>query len=298
MVSVAECGLIVREVQIHEWIASGDVSEREFREAVHVVIEAVTRCPSLPDHLVIKGGILLAIAHDGVRYTRDIDFSTTRTVSKLPVETILEELQPTLIQAIESLEYDIDCRIQSSELRPADPKKSWPTLIIKIGYAPVSDQRRRARLLSGLSPTIVRVECSFNEVINNIETLEISPGRELNAYTLSDMIAEKLRALIQQPIRNRYRRQDVYDIYMLLKVHGDPDDAQKAGILESLIEKSRSRNIEVTKESLSDPDIADRARKEYIQLDAEIVGELPAFDDAFAAVCNLYNQLPWPTVAS
>ena len=79
----------------------------------------------------------------------------------------------------------------------------------------------------------MRVECSFNEVINNIEVLEISPGRALNAYTLSDVIAEKFRALIQQPIRNRYRRQDVYDIYMLLQVHGEPDDNQKAVVLEA-----------------------------------------------------------------
>ncbi len=291
--SLAECGLSVRKIQIQRWIQAGDVSETEFREAVHTVIEAISLCPSLPEHLVIKGGILLAIAHDGVRYTRDIDFSTTRTVRTLPVKTILEEIQSTLARSIESLEYDLDCRIQSSELRPPDPNKNWPTLIIKIGYAPFSDRRRHARLMSGASPTIVRIECSFNEVINNVEALEIAPGRGLSAYTLSDVIAEKFRALIQQPIRNRFRRQDVYDIYMLLKVHGEPDDVQKASILESLTEKAMSRNIQVTKTSLSDSDVADRARRDYGQLDAEIVGKLPPFKDAYAAVCSLYERLPW-----
>lgn len=202
----------MRKIDIEKWIGAADVSEQEFREAVHVVIEAISRCPSLPDYLVIKGGILLAIAHDGVRYTRDIDFSTTQTVRGLPVATIEGEIRSKLAESIESLEYDLDCRIQSSELRPPDPKKNWPTLIIKIGYAPFSDGRRHGRLMIGKSPDVVRVECSFNEVVNNIEMLEIAPGRGLKAYALSDVIAEKLRALIQQPIRNRYRRQDVYDI--------------------------------------------------------------------------------------
>ena len=281
-------------VEIDEWInAAPDRGQKEFRQAVHIVIAAVAASPILPNHLVMKGGILLSIAHHGDRFTKDIDFSVSGAVADLPVETVIDELRVRLIESVEELEYDVDCRIQSHELRPPDPKKNWPTLIMRVGYAPYSDRRRHSRLMLGQSPTVVRVECSYNESILFFEALQFAPGRVINAYALVDVIAEKLRALIQQPVRDRFRRQDVYDLYKILKEYGEPSGDSSNQILESLKQKASSRNITVTKETLRSSEIKKRAAQDYHHLTPEIQGVLPPFEKAYKQVRLFYEGLPW-----
>lgn len=284
----------MKNIQFQEWIDSApEKHQGEFRRAVHVVISAISLSPVLPDYLVMKGGMLLAIAHSGERFTKDIDFSTSKAVAELPVETVVSELRARIPEAVEMLEYDLDCRVQSYELRPPDPAKSWPTLIVRIGYAPYSEPRRLARLAQGASPTLVRVECSYNEAMSHIESLEIAPGKMLNAYTAGDVIAEKLRAIIQQPVRNRFRRQDIYDIYMLLLEYGAPTPEHSEEILASLKDKAESRKVQVDQSSLRDDEVRARSENEYLSLRSEIQGELPDFEIAYEKVRLFYEGLPW-----
>ena len=55
---------------------------------------------------------------------------------------------------------------------------------------------------------------------SRVGVIDLGDGLEIEASTLVDLVAEKFRAMIQQPIRNRYRRQDAYDLYCLLEAHG------------------------------------------------------------------------------
>ena len=291
---VVERGLVnVRQIDFERWIDTADPSEIEFRQAVHVVVEAISDCPSLSEHLIIKGGILLALAHDSDRFTRDIDFSTSGGVAELPVDLVEKEIRAQLPSVIEALQYDLDCRLQSSELRPPDPDKSWPTLIMKVGYAPFTQAARHRRLIAGMSPNVVYVECSFNERICDVEILEIAPGHTMKAYAVTDVIAEKYRALIQQPIRKRFRRQDVYDLDRLIADGHDYTDVDRHRILRSLQEKAVSRGVDVHRSTLRDPEIRARAEADYPQLASEIDGELPVFEEAYARVTAFYETLPW-----
>ncbi len=113
----------------------------------------------------------------------------------------------------------------------------------------------------------------------------------VRAYSLLDLIAEKLRALLQQPSRKRNRRQDVYDIASLLKQFA-LDHAEKTSLLALLREKCRARAIEPDREALSQPDVRERAEKDWDTLGLEI-DELPAFDLCFEAVDGFYRSLPW-----
>lgn len=97
---------------------------------------------------------------------------------------------------------------------------------------------------------------------------------------------------MQQIPRNRYRRQDVYDLKMLTEL--DVSAAEKKAILESLMIKSRSRGIEPRFDSLDDVEVKRRAAAEYDTLKDEVEGSLPDFESAYAAVLALYRSLPWP----
>jgi predicted nucleotidyltransferase component of viral defense system len=108
---------------------------------------------------------------------------------------------------------------------------------------------------------------------------------------MHELIAEKMRALLQQPIRKRNRRQDVYDIAYLIDDH-DFSSADKAGILATLIEKCRSRSVEAKPESMDNPEIKQRAQADWETLALEI-GDLPPFEERFSLMRDLYVSLPW-----
>jgi predicted nucleotidyltransferase component of viral defense system len=113
----------------------------------------------------------------------------------------------------------------------------------------------------------------------------------VRAYSLLDLIAEKLRALLQQPKRNRNRRQDIYDIACLLKQF-PLDSDERAQLLALLHEKCRARDIEPTREALSHHEVRDRAAKDWNTLGLELE-DLPDFDSCFEIVDRFYRSLPW-----
>ena len=113
----------------------------------------------------------------------------------------------------------------------------------------------------------------------------------MRAFTLHEPIAEKMRALLQQPIRERYRHQDVYDIAYLIDDH-DFSASGKFEILATLIEKCRSSCIEAKQTSMDDPEVKRRAAADRDRLTLE-VSDLPNFEDRFALMGDLYVSLPW-----
>jgi hypothetical protein len=77
----------------------------------------------------------------------------------------------------------------------------------------------------------------------NLDSLDLGLADKLCAYTLTDSIAEKLRSLSQQVIRNRTRRQDIFDLMLLVDKYPDLDETEKQGILNSLKFKNPSREV-------------------------------------------------------
>ena len=116
-------------------------------------------------------------------------------------------------------------------------------------------------------------------------------GVAVRAFTIHERVAEKFHALLQQPVRKRNRRQDVYDIAFLIEDHDFSGD-DKATILTALIEKCRSGGIDAKQNSMADPEIKQRAQADWDTLALEI-GNLPPFDERFALMRELYVSLPW-----
>jgi hypothetical protein len=109
-------------------------------------------------------------------------------------------------------------------------------------------------------------------------------------------VGEKFRALLQQEIRRMIRPQDIYDLYYLLNDHPLRDDpTMKRRILGSLKEKAATRDLAVEKGSMRNPEIIRRSKSDYRQLKLQIEGELPRFDDIYAAMKVYYEGFPWET---
>ena len=130
-------------------------------------------------------------------------------------------------------------------------------------------------------------------LLTTIDIIELSDGGKIKAYSLPDLVGEKYRAMIQQKTRNRTRRQDAFDIYWLLKNGYLEDRSLRILIYRSLLKKSESRLLLVTKNSLADEEIKKRSSAEYDTLANEIEGKLPPFEEVYTAVRDYYESLPW-----
>ena len=195
--------------------------------------------------------------------------------------------------AVEFLDYGLDCRIQNLSAKPRKENVTFPTVVANIGYAPKDEPRKHKRLRAKNSSDIVKVEYSFNEVTLEVEHIQLADSGEILAYSLSDLIAEKYRAILQQEIRKRFRRQDAYDIYYLLQNYSPQTLEDKAKILDSLRKKSMDRNVPLGRYALREENTKNRSRKEYHLLSYELPGPPPDFDKVYDFIQAFYESLPW-----
>jgi predicted nucleotidyltransferase component of viral defense system len=285
-----------RTVDIKSWIdrAQRDPLAYVERQATEVVLTAIGSIPSYGSRIFLKGGILMAVVYESPRGTADLDFSTDLTASPDIAGKLREALGLALPRATARLGYpDLVFRVQTVKERPrpfGSPRTSFPALDVTIAYA------RRGQgdenLASGQAQHVVAVDISFNEPVHAVEVIRLGiGGPSFSAYALTDLIAEKLRALLQQVKRNRYRRQDVFDIAHLV-TRFPLDDGERAAVLDSFLDKCQARGIVPTVDSIMDPEMIARARAEWDTLKQEI-GDLPDFDVCFEKVAALYRALPW-----
>lgn len=284
------------QIDWNKWIEDGgDAEHKPLRQAVHIVLLSISKCELLKKNMMLKGGMLMALCYDSTRYTRDIDFSQAQKYQQGDEDKLIGELDQAIRETVEEMDYGLDCRVQSTELKPPSKKNpTFPTLNVKIGYAYKHDQSNHRRLLQHNAPKVVEIDFSFNETTKSAEEFSISEGHTIFRYSLIDLMAEKFRALLQQEERNRYRRQDIYDLFYLIRKISSELEGIKLEILQALIESASSKELDINKDSMSDEKIRLRTKHEYDLLESEVsTGELPDFNVAYEAVMQFYKSLPW-----
>lgn len=283
----------MNEVDIEAWVAQAPQGQQGFREAVHTILDSIGHSQNLSAKMVMKGGLLLAIRYDSSRYTRDLDFSTKERYTAESADAILAELTDGLVSAENRLPYATACRLQSYKVQPKGENKTHHSLALKIGFANRSNAAAMARLEAGASAQVVEIDYSFNEAVFDVEVLELDGGATIHSYTLANVLAEKMRSLLQQPIRKRNRQQDVYDIWLLLESGPALAAEDLAKVHEMLVASCASKGIVSDVESMEVDAVVTMARAGYQDLAADVEGELPSFEDAMNRVVSLYRSLPW-----
>lgn len=286
------------EYAIEEWVAEAPADRVTFRQAVHIVLQAIAESEYLQPRMIMKGGILLGLRYRSSRFTEDIDFSTSMRLADIDKDTLRQELNEALQIASAELPYQVSCAVQSLNIQPRDAEHAtFPAFLLKIGYARNGNDGETRRLRAGQSPHTVQIDYSLNEYSLSVDHITLNDDNDLLAYSFTDLVAEKLRSVMQQVVRNRSRRQDIYDLNLLLGTV-DINDEDRLHILTSLLEKSAGR-LEagfVNPGTLERTDIRDRSSQEYALLKSEIAGSLPDFDAAYDAIRSFYRALPWDLV--
>ncbi|WP_052149077.1 nucleotidyl transferase AbiEii/AbiGii toxin family protein [Sphingomonas sp. Ant20] len=284
------------DVDVRAWVEAAKTDQVRYRDrqVTEIVLAAIGVAPNLKKTLVLKGGAVMALAFKSERVTGDVDFSADADPEAF-TELVVEELNALLPKTAITLGYiDLRCRVQSVKKMPKAKnfeEHDFPALLVRIGSA-VRGTGEEKWLDIGQASRVLDMEISFRDQVYAFQELTLTDaGVAVRAFTLHELIAEKFRALLQQPIRNRYRRQDVYDIAFLVETNelGDEDRTQ---ILTTLIKKCHTRSINPDIASIDDPEIAKRAQADWDTLKLEI-SDLPPFEERFAIVRDLYISLPW-----
>lgn len=265
------------------------------RQVTEIVLTAIGLSDMLSEGLVLKGGALMALAFKSERATGDVDFT-----AKVPPEDLVDQLRDELNRCIpesmENLGYlDLHCAVQSVKKRPKPQNfenLDCPALDVSVGYALKKSPQEKG-FLRGQATNILSVEITFKDQVYQFQELHLSdPKICVKAFSINEIFSEKARALIQQKseYRNRYRRQDIFDLWYLLQNHREHINPETT--LEIFTAKCAGRGITSDRNSFDDPEVYDRAKADWETISLEI-GDLPPFDECYNAVRNFYRSLPW-----
>ena len=280
--------------EIESWrIAHGTtLAEARARYAQFVVLECIA-ASSMQPQLAFKGGNALRFVYQNPRSTIDLDFTASSAFPDDPAR-IRANLDIALVFA--APRYGVRLRCQRCRRNPPGADKTVPTYDMTVGYLLRGD-RHYETFASSTKPvsTIVRVEVSINDVVCQTVECQLDPavGVAIRACVLEDILAEKLRALLQQRTRKqfRHRKQDVHDIARMLRDHEREIDERKIG--DYFLRKCQVRGINPTKASF-DNEIRDLAAVDYHTLfDAQDPNFIP-FDAAWNEVLALVHRLGIP----
>ncbi|MDQ3693364.1 MAG: nucleotidyl transferase AbiEii/AbiGii toxin family protein [Chloroflexota bacterium] len=138
---------------------------------------------------------------------------------------------------------------------------------------------------------MIRLDISLIEPICDAPMKQIASELRLRVATIEDIVAEKLRALLQQPIRNRQRRQDLLDIAVIMSRQPGFD---RRLVSRFMLEKAAARDVIVTRLAFHHDEVIRRARIGYDELKITTRVSFIDFNDALAALFKLVDDLQIP----
>jgi hypothetical protein len=264
-------------------------------DALLALLEAISKDDYLREGYVVKGGNALRFAYAGARASVDLDLTaTTRhpeqtaAESEATLDLFCERLNRALVPVAPSYGF-ASMIVQSRRVLPPkrDPR-TFPSFKITVGYSKRADRSPPFAETIPLDVTLNDVVCASEYVDVGAATLHVS--------SLDDIIAEKLRALLQQIPRNRNRPADVFDLWYHTTRARRLLDPKR--ISAYLIEKSDEKEGLglITRASFHNPDVRARAEVDYELIAERLRGDtrLPPFDRAFNQVLAFVGKLDLP----
>jgi hypothetical protein len=174
--------------------------------------------------------------------------------------------------------YQVKARCQSIHRKPPGHDKTMPTYSLKVCYQLPGDRYYQNFAERKSFSEVVEIEISLNDVLCETDERELAGStKPVRVCTFEDIIAEKLRALLQQIPRKRSRPQDVFDIASMARRHETTLDLGKVSAF--LVRKSEAREIVATKGAFGDA-VRARASVGYEEQIRPFTTEFIPFDEA------------------
>jgi len=182
------------------------------------ILKGISEC-SVSDKLIFKGGTALSKVYFPLdwRISEDLDFTL---LDNSKMEDILSILQKELPSIVEELSGGIRLNFKNFHMRQ-DFLRATVSFI-----GPITRHRTKIE--------VTREKVIGNHHLSNVPIMYDYPKSSLLVYTLDNILAEKLRALIE-----RTKIRDYYDVWRLLEMN--VVDVEQ--IKEKFFEKCKGKGI-------------------------------------------------------
>lgn len=253
------------------------------------VLDAVSRHPDLWNRYVLKGGLALRLAYGSPRPSDDLDFNSVQTYpNRITAETnrtlnrFCDQVQALLGETASHYGF------QGMAVQQRTFSDVLPTMLTHVGYTEdPNDWPPFARTVP-MQVTLTEVVCETRE--------HHADGLSLHVPVLEDILADKLKAMLQQASRDRARTSDVFDVWYFSTRSEHPIDAERVSAF--LLRKARQWDDlgRLSPDRYGTDAVRSCARAGYETLAAEADGSvvMPAFEEAFDAVLRLVDALELP----
>jgi predicted nucleotidyltransferase component of viral defense system len=222
----------IRTIAAREKLNPGTI-EKDY--VLSKTIMSLAQLENFQHHLVFKGGTALKKCYyPSWRYSEDLDFTARDELPSDRINTLFD----STVKKVESL-FGVSMRVSEYSQYP----RHGTTIVsaqLKLSYdGPL-------RKTSGLKNNI-RIDIALDETIVS-ETLQKKVKKQyaddidatVPIYSLEEIIAEKLRSILQ-----RGKSRDYYDVWVLLKGHNK--DFSSKLMIEIMKKKCKDGNIPVPK---------------------------------------------------
>ena len=254
-----------------------EILERDY--LLSWILAGISQSESLRESLVFKGGTALKKCYFGdYRFSEDLDFSAFEGVPRF--ESLQEAMQGACAVAMDLLDEYAPVEITCERYTERQPHPAGQEAFAI-----------RARLPWHRRPqTRVLVEITVDEeILRSAEPRLVlhEYGEPLEArvivYSLEEIVAEKLRALLQHAKKlrergwSRSRARDYYDLWRIFNAYRDELDLEE---FESLLRRKCALR-DVAFESLEDffePGVVGQVRATWEQWLGPLVSDLPGVD--------------------
>ena len=213
-----------------EWKIPEQTIEKDY--VLGWVLKGIFSDELLRESLVLKGGTALRKTYfPEYRFSEDLDFTGTKN---LDLELLKERLNvfTSVITEQSGIEFET---IKVEKTRDKLGEEAYDVRLYFIGP-------RRQRV----DPPRIKLDISYYEelMLPSEKRILFHPYSdekdciaEVEVYTLGEILAEKMRALIQ-----RTRPRDLYDVWFLLKFHSDSFKREK--LTDLFLKKCAYKKVE------------------------------------------------------
>lgn len=249
-----------------EWGIRFDIVEKDY--CIGWLLKGIAQEPFFKKHLLFKGGTSLRKCYfSDYRFSEDIDFTGFEIQKK-------ENLAFSFEQACRRISDESGCEFTLNgceEIRTIPNEEAFEAKVSFRG--PTQPQ---------VIKPIIKVDVSFYEKIHlPAKTKEIIHPYSDNFYTkvlvysLEEILAEKLRSILQQKGRVP-RPRDYYDAWMLLRLDATEMNLKK--VPEAFIKKCQFKNVPFNSvEDFFDPNLLQKNKSAWVASLARQVNALVDF---------------------
>lgn len=253
--------------------------------------------PALKETLVFKGGTALKKLYFGdYRFSEDLDFSTIAAPRAEALEAAVQEAVNEALRLLS--EYGPFELLVSRYLERDTHPGGQEAFVVRVKFPWQPSALCRIKLEITHDEPVMLAPAQRPLIHGYEETLDSS----VRCYPLAEIVAEKMRALLQTQQKllkrgwNRPRARDYYDLWRILREYGN--ELADVNLEALLAQKSAHRGVVYSgRADFFTPELEAEARRHWEGNLAAFVRKLPPCDEVLVELKDLVPRY-FPTLMS